>query len=52
MLARSVLDSRLDELQDQLWRAQVVTPDLMSKVVACTRLATPGGAAGPRWSIG
>jgi hypothetical protein len=47
MLARSVLDTRLDELQDRLGRAQVVTPDLISKVVgACTRLATPGCAAG------
>lgn len=47
MLARSVLDNRLDELQEQLRLAQVVTPDLMSKVVgACTRLATPGCAAG------
>jgi hypothetical protein len=38
---------RLDELQDQLRRAQVVTSDLMSKVVtgACTRTKTPGGAA-------
>jgi hypothetical protein len=46
MLARSVPDSRLDQLQDQLLRAQVITPDLMWKVVgACTRLATPGAAA-------
>jgi hypothetical protein len=47
MHARLVLDSRLDELQEQLGRAQVVTPDLMSKVVGdCTRLASPGCVAG------
>jgi hypothetical protein len=47
MLARSVFDGRLDGLQNRLRRAQVVTPDLMSKVVgACTRLATPGCTAG------
>jgi hypothetical protein len=31
-------EGRLDELQDQLRRAQVVTRDLMSKVVACRRI--------------
>ena len=31
-------EGRLDELQDQLSRAQVVTRDLMSKVVACRRV--------------
>jgi hypothetical protein len=46
MFAGPGLESCLDELQDQLRRAQVVTPDLMSKVIAaCTRLATPGCAA-------
>ena len=40
------LESRLHDLQDQLRRAQVVTPDLMSKVVAgaCTRITMPSCA--------
>jgi hypothetical protein len=40
-------DRRLVELQDQLRRAQVVSPDLMSKVVAgaCTRVFVPSCAA-------
>jgi hypothetical protein len=39
-------ESRLSDLQDQLRRAQVVTADLMSKVVAgaCTRIAMPSCA--------
>src|SRR5450631_1436597 len=46
MFAGPGLESRLDELQDQLGRAQVVTPDLMSKVIAaCTRLSSPGYTA-------
>jgi hypothetical protein len=46
MFAGPGLESRLDELQDQLGRAQVVTPDLMSKVIAaCTRLSSPGCTA-------
>ena len=37
---------RMDELRDRLRRAQIVTADLMSKVVAvaCTRIHTPNGA--------
>jgi hypothetical protein len=46
MFAGPGLERRLDELQDQLGRAQVVTPDLMSKVIAaCARLSSPGCAA-------
>jgi hypothetical protein len=39
----SDLECCLDDLQDQLERAQIVTPDLMSKVVAgtCTRINMP-----------
>jgi hypothetical protein len=45
MFAGANLESRLDELQDQLGRAQVVTPDLMLMVIgACARLTTPGAA--------
>src|SRR3984893_13213709 len=46
MLSRPDFDRRLDELQDQLRRAQVVSADLMSKVVAgaCTRGLVPGCA--------
>jgi hypothetical protein len=41
------LENRLDELHDQLGRAQVVTHDLMSNVVAgaCTRITMPNCAA-------
>jgi hypothetical protein len=47
MFVGSSLHDRLDELRGELGRAQVVTPDLMSKVVGvCTRLAMPGCAAG------
>ena len=47
MFSRPELDSRLHELQDQLRRAQVVSPDLMTKVVAgaCTRVFVPSYAA-------
>ena len=38
MFSRPDIESRLVVLQDQLRRAQVVTPDLMSKVVACRRI--------------
>jgi hypothetical protein len=40
-------ENRLDELHDQLRRAQVVTHDLMSNVVAgaCTRITMPNCAA-------
>jgi hypothetical protein len=43
MFPRPDPESRLHDLQDRLRRAQVVTPDLMSKVVAdaCTRIAMP-----------
>src|ERR1700720_3767070 len=46
MFSRPDIESRLVVLQDQLRRAQVVTPDLMSKVVAgaCSRLNTPSRA--------
>jgi hypothetical protein len=46
MFFRLDLESGLHDLQDRLRRAQVVTPDLMSKVVAgaCTRIAMPGNA--------
>jgi hypothetical protein len=46
MLAGLDRESRLPDLQDQLRRAQVVTADLMAKVVAgaCTRIAMPGCA--------
>jgi hypothetical protein len=37
MFSRQHLESRLDELQEQIRRAQVVTPDLMSKAVAAIR---------------
>jgi hypothetical protein len=47
MFFRSDSAHRLDELQDQLRRAQIVTPALMSMVVgsACTRMAMPSSAA-------
>jgi hypothetical protein len=47
MLSRPEPRSRLLELQDELGRAQVVTPDLMSKVVAvaCSRITMPAKAA-------
>jgi hypothetical protein len=46
MFAGPGFKSRLDELQDQLGRAQAVKPDLMSKVIAtCTRVTAPGCAA-------
>jgi hypothetical protein len=46
MLSGLDIESRLVGLQDQLRRAQVVTPDLMSKLVAgaCTRINTPSCA--------
>jgi hypothetical protein len=46
MFSRRDLESGLHDLQDRLRRAQVVTPDLMSKVVAgaCTRIAMPSNA--------
>jgi hypothetical protein len=46
MFAGAELESRLPDLQDQLGRAQVVTPDLMSKVVAgaCNSIAMPSCA--------
>jgi hypothetical protein len=46
MFSRPDIESRLVVLQDQLRRAQVVTPDLMSKVVAvtCSRINTPSRA--------
>jgi hypothetical protein len=46
MFSRPDPKRRLHDLQDQLGRAQVVTPDLMSKVVAgaCSRIATPSCA--------
>jgi hypothetical protein len=46
MFAGADLESRLPDMQDQLARAQVVTPDLMSKVVAgaCNRIAMPSCA--------
>jgi hypothetical protein len=45
MFSVSDIESRLDNLRDQLKRAQVVTPDLISKVVIadCTRIAMQGG---------
>jgi hypothetical protein len=47
MFSRPDLESRLRDLQDQLGRAQVVTPDLMSKVIAaaCARVTMPSSAA-------
>jgi hypothetical protein len=47
MLFAPERDRRLVELQEQLRRAQVVSPDLMSKVVAdaCTRVFVPSHAA-------
>jgi hypothetical protein len=47
MFSRLDLESRLHDLQEQLRRAQVVTPDLTSKVVAaaCTRITMPSCAA-------
>jgi hypothetical protein len=46
MFSRRDPRSRLVELQDQLRRARVVTPDLMSEVVAsaCTRITMPSCA--------
>src|SRR5580692_10911368 len=46
MLSRLDTESRLQDLQDQLRRAQVITPGLMSRLVAgaCTRIATPSCA--------
>ena len=46
MFSRPDIESRLVVLQDQLRRAHVVTPDLMSKVVAgaCSRIDTPSRA--------
>jgi hypothetical protein len=39
-------EGRLDELQDELRRAQAVTPDLISMTIAaaCTRITTQSGA--------
>ena len=47
MFSRSDPKSRLDGLQDQLRRAQVVTPDLMAEVVAgaCRRIGMPNCSA-------
>jgi hypothetical protein len=47
MSSRPYPRSRLLELQDELGRAQVVMPDLMSKVVAvaCSRITMPVKAA-------
>jgi hypothetical protein len=47
MFAKSDLRSRLHDLQHALRRAQVVMPDLMSRVVAvtCTRRTLPSCAA-------
>jgi hypothetical protein len=47
MFSRPDPRSQLVELQDQIGRAQAVTPDLLSKVVAvaCTRIAMPNCAA-------
>jgi hypothetical protein len=46
MLFLPDIEDRVDELQNQLTRAQVVTADLMSKVLAaCARIKTPSGAA-------
>jgi hypothetical protein len=46
MFPTSDIESRLDDLQDRLKRARVVTPDLMSKLVAgaCARVTTPSYA--------
>jgi hypothetical protein len=46
VLAGPDRENRLPDLQDQLRRAQGVTADLISKVVAgaCTRVTMPGGA--------
>jgi len=46
MFSISDVECRLPDLQDRLRRAQAVTHDLMSKVVAgaCTRIMTPGNA--------
>jgi hypothetical protein len=46
MFSRVDPQSRLRDVQDQLRRARVVTPDLMSKVVAaaCSRIAMPSCA--------
>jgi hypothetical protein len=46
MFSRPDRQSHLHDLQDQLGRAHVVTPDLTSKVVgACTRIALPSNAS-------
>jgi hypothetical protein len=47
MFSRPDIESRLVVLQDQLRRVQVVTPGLMSKLVAgaCTRITMPSCAA-------
>jgi hypothetical protein len=46
MFSRQHLEGRLDELQERIRRAQVVTSDLMSKAVAATRadVEMPSGA--------
>jgi hypothetical protein len=42
MFSRPGLDDRLDQMRDQLSRAQLITRDLMSKcVAACIRINTP-----------
>jgi hypothetical protein len=47
MFSRLEPESRFGDLHEQIRRAQAVTPDLMSKLVACTyaRMAMPNRAA-------
>jgi hypothetical protein len=47
MFPTSDIENRLDDVQDQLKRAQFVTPDLMSKIVAgaCVRVIAPSHAS-------
>jgi hypothetical protein len=44
MFSTQHLESRLDELEERIRRAQVVTPDLMLKVVAGAEVGMPSGA--------